>query len=357
MVYFAGIDLAARSSQICIIDDDQQVLINRSVPNDWPRIKQLLKPFRQAGLRIALEASCNWYWIVDRLKAAGYDVTMAHAMQVKAITSAKVKTDKRDAEWLARLLRGGLLPQSHVVPLEQRYLRDLVRWRWRWVNHRAVVQRHMRQISLNEGSWDHTAYFFRTLPPQALEDLDFHPHARLVLGQLIEERDSLDEQMQAVEDVIEAGIANDSRLSSGYCFLRAIPGMGPVNGATVLLESGDITRFHNDRCYVSYCRLTPGVAQSGEKSRRGRMAKAGNAHLKRAFTSIAQAACRFSPAIKAYRDEQRARRRGNGVKVIANHIVAHKICRACYYMLTRNTPWNEEMAFPNQQQRSASPVA
>ena len=85
-------------------------------------------------------------------------------------------------------------------------------------------------------------------------------------------------------------------ITSGFL---SIPGIGRILALTILYEIGEISRFKDVRHFSSYCRLVPGVAQSGAVSRRGRASKQGNHYLKSAFNQAAVAAVRSYPADKA----------------------------------------------------------
>ena len=138
MQYYAGIDMAARTSHVCIIDDSQSVVVDQKIPNDLDAVYEILRGFR-SKIDVVVEASFNWYWLVDALREWGVRIRMAHPALVRAITTAKVKTDRRDARCLAELLRANLIPESHICPHEQRRLRDLCRLRWR--NSESVWRR------------------------------------------------------------------------------------------------------------------------------------------------------------------------------------------------------------------------
>ncbi|NRA37444.1 MAG: transposase [Planctomycetes bacterium] len=103
-MYYCGIDLGSMHSQICIIDADDHVLYNKKLRNNIESFVHLLQEYG-AHIRVLVESTFNWDWIVDGLQAAGIEVTLAHSFGIKAITTAKVKTDKRDAKTLAQLLR------------------------------------------------------------------------------------------------------------------------------------------------------------------------------------------------------------------------------------------------------------
>lgn len=101
MTFYCGIDLAAKQSQLCVIDDECSVQFNKKLPNHARAILDLLEPFKP-DLRSVVEATFNWYWIVDALQDANIDVILAHSLKLHMISKAKVKTDRRDAELLAR---------------------------------------------------------------------------------------------------------------------------------------------------------------------------------------------------------------------------------------------------------------
>lgn len=342
MVYFAGIDLAARSSQVCVIDDDQQVLVNRKIPNDLTALDEVLEPYR-GDLRTVVEASFNWYWIVDHLVEIGCQTTLAHPVRLKAITSAKVKTDKRDAAWLARLLRGGLIPESHICPLDQRRLRDLCRLRWDLSQQRGTSLRKVRQVLANEGMHTISKQEIRHLD---IEATDIDPMVQVTCHIRQSQQDHIDRCLEILDEAIGERVSQLTDLKDAITAIRTVPGFGPVNAATIVLESGDISRFGSVKGYASHCRLAPGVAQSGESSKRGRMNKAGNEHLKRAYTNAAMVAARTSPLIRKFRDHHRARRASHAAcNLIVNNIIAHKMAVAIYCMLTRGEPWQEEKSF------------
>src|SRR5690606_36074774 len=83
-----------------------------------------------------IETTANWYWLSDLLESQGVNVTLAHAKYLKAISYAKVKTDKVDSETLAHLLRMGMVPAAHRLEPPVRGLRDLLRARLLLVHSR-----------------------------------------------------------------------------------------------------------------------------------------------------------------------------------------------------------------------------
>ncbi len=109
MDLYCGIDLGSRRSHICVVDATGAIRLERAVENDLSSLCALLS--KQGGrVHVVVESTFNWYWLVDGLLEHGYDVTLAHPFGLRAITSARVKTDKHDARKLAQLPRLGAIP-------------------------------------------------------------------------------------------------------------------------------------------------------------------------------------------------------------------------------------------------------
>jgi transposase len=139
-----GVDLDKRSSQIAVLTDDgeivQQRLANDAVP--------LEKFFAQLPPQtpVAIEASGTWWWLVDLLEHLGHRPVLSNPKQTKAIAAARLKNDRVDAERLALLLRGDLLPTVWIPPAALREARELVRHRIQLVWLRSVVRNRLQAM-------------------------------------------------------------------------------------------------------------------------------------------------------------------------------------------------------------------
>lgn len=96
------------------------------------------------------------------------------------------------------------------------------------------------------------------------------------------------------------------------------------------MESLD--RFKNQGAFCSWCRVVPGVAQSGSSCTKGRGSKQGNAHMKHALYQSATFAIRLNPQIKAYYEFHKHRRRGSGQTMVSLNIIAHKLAIAVWHV-------------------------
>jgi len=113
--------------------------------------------------------------------------------------------------------------------------------------------------------------------------------------------------------------------------LVSIPGIGDITGAIIAMETGEISRFANDKHYASYCRLAPGARDSGGKHRHRSGSKDGNQYLKYAFTEAALKAMRFYPEVRQFAAQ--LERRSN--PAIARTVVAKELSKITYYVLSR----------------------
>ena len=153
MRFYCGIDLHAKDCVLCVIDNKEKIHLREKVANRLERIIGMLRGFSPKPA-VAIEATLNWYWLVDGLEEAGFRVKLAHTHGLHMITGAKVKTDPRDAFSLAKLLRLGAIPEAYIYPRERRPVRDLLRRRRGLVSLRSAAYGSMRRNLLQQGMWD-----------------------------------------------------------------------------------------------------------------------------------------------------------------------------------------------------------
>lgn len=341
--FHCGIDLGSRKTQVAIIDDNQRVLSNVRIGNDLAEICEQLKPYR-GQIQIVAEATFNWYWLIDGLQADGHVVTLAHTAGLAAISKAKVKTDRRDALTLAKLLRAGMIPPAYIYPSEHRPVRDLLRQRWDLVSMRATEYRRIRNLLYQNNICDLGLADIRALDSEEVERLLAHPLTQAKALLELERIKLYTQQIEAVEQELEA-IA-DPRPE--FKLLRDMPGIGTVLALTILYEIGDISRFSDVRNFSSYCRVVPGCADSCETLRHGRNDKSGNPYLKWAFTQAATKAVIHYPRFKQFFERQLRRHGGRAKKIVCYSIVAHLLAKAAFHVLKTKEPYSEDILFKHQ---------
>jgi len=339
-MFYCGIDLSASNSHICVVDEALSIHLQQKSANDLTHIASLLLPFKPR-LKIVVESTFNWYWLVDGLQHLGFDLCLAHTLGLSFITKAKVKTDRRDAFSLAKLLSAGLIPKAYIYPASTRPLRDLLRRRLRVVQMRSHEYGSLRQLLLRQGLLSTSRNQIKLADDLDLHRWFTHPLVRMNAAQAVERIDLLSRQIQQLEQQILLLTRNNE----DYKRLLEVAGIGKILALTILYEVGEISRFNSLRQFSSYCRLVPGVAQSGAVTRRGRSSKQGNAYLKSAFNQAAVAAVRCYPVIRRCFERHLQRHRGSARKLVAYNIIAHKLAQAVFHVLRDKADYREELLF------------
>jgi len=342
MKYYCGLDLSARDCQVCVIDNNLNPLVQKKVKNELSRIVALIEPFKD-DLESVVESTFNWYWLVDGLKEKGYGICLAHTLGLFMITGAKVKTDKRDAFALAKLLKAGMIPKAYIYPYESRPVRDLIRRRSSLVQLRAEEYGSLRRLLLRQGIIEHSRNDIKHAVKEDLNEWFQHPMIILRARFQLERIELFSRQITELESTILA----TAEKKPEYKLLTTIPGIWKILAMTIMYEVGEISRFENAKHFSSYTRVVPGIAQSGSKKGRGRGSKQGNPYLKSAFSQAATYAVRYYPKIRRCYDKHLNRHRGRARKLIAYNIIAHKIAVATYCVLRDGTEYREELMFGN----------
>lgn len=339
-MFYCGIDLSARDSHLCVLDENLSIQLQQKSANELPRIASLLQPFKP-HLKIVVESTFNWYWLVDGLQQLGFDVSLAHTLGLSMITQAKVKTDRRDAFTLAKLLRAGVIPKAYIYPAQTRPVRDLLRRRHKVVAMRAHEYGSLRQLLLREGILTISRNEIKLSSDEDLTEWLTHPLVVMSASHQLQRIDLLSKQILELEQQI----IDLTRDKADYKRLLRIAGIGRILALTILYEVGEISRFQSVRQFSSYCRLVPGVAQSGAISRRGRSSKQGNHYLKSAFNQAAVLAVRSYARIRRCYERHLKRHRGSARKLVAYNVIAHKLAQAVYIVLKQGADYREEMMF------------
>jgi transposase len=116
-MYYSGIDLHSDNCYITTLNDEGTVVKQQRVQNIDDQVLSYFQSL-DGSHQTVVESTTGWYWLNDLLGDHGIDLVLAHAKYLKAISYAKVKTDKVDSQTLAILLRQGLIPQAHKISRE-----------------------------------------------------------------------------------------------------------------------------------------------------------------------------------------------------------------------------------------------
>jgi transposase len=337
MKHYGGIDLHSNNHYLGILDEEDRKVLKKKLPNELSGVLKVLKPYKKNMEGIVVESTFNWYWLVDGLMDDGYKVHLANPSAIKQYEGLKHSDDEREAFHLAHLLKLGILPEGYIYPKEKRPVRDLLRKRSQLVRQRTMnllsfknlASRNLgRQIPSNE---------IKRLEEKDVEYL-FHKEylsmagkANIGLIQFLSER---------IKE-IEKAVVKQAKLRDEYKRLLTAPGIGTILALTIMFETGDINRFPSVGNYVSYCRCVRSSRISNGKNKGEGNSKNGNKYLSWAYVEAANLSIRDYAYVRRYYQRKMAKTNN----VVAIKAVAHKIARACYWMIKNREVFNPKRAF------------
>lgn len=333
-----GIDLHARSMYACVMDAAGVIKEWFNVKgNDFEYFLKRVEPYRH-DMTLCCECTFNWYWLSDACEEAGIEFVLAHALYLRAIHTDKKKNDREDCRKIADSLRTNMIPYSYVYPKAMRPLRTLLRTRMNYVWDRSELLGKQTCRLMAEGKrLEKMPQVPHKRWEKALIELHTDPYLKALVETDCAIIHELDRQIARLERLAMAAAKRD-RWRDLHVLL-SVPGIGKVLALTILYEIGDISRFPRHQDMASYARLVKGTVASAGKISGSRGAKMGNGYLKWAFKECIIVAKRFHPEIKAM--AERLERKHE--KATANAILAHRMARAIYYMLTHGMAFSIEL--------------
>jgi len=302
---FVGLDDHKDSISVAYVPDDRAAEVNYvgrigTRPADVDKLVRRLQA-KADRLVFAYEAGPCGYGLYRQLTGHGLTCLVVAPSLIPRKPGDRVKTDRRDAVQLARLLRSGDLDSVYVPSVEDEALRDLCRAREAAVVTLKAAKFRLKSFLLRLGlhytgraDWNdaHLRYLAKVVCPTPAQQIVFQESLRAV-----------DEQVQRLKR-LEAELADlvpAWRLAPVVHALQALRGVQDVVATTMVAEIGDLTRFDNPRQLAAFLGLVPSEDSSGDRRRQGPITKAGNGHARRALVEGAwayQYPAKVSPAIQ-----------------------------------------------------------
>src|SRR6266849_6384853 len=253
MSVYVGIDVHRKRSQVAVIDQAGEVLVNRNVPNGTETILKVIGGL-PAGTPAAFEAAFGWGWLVELLEDYGFAPHLVHPLRCKAIASARLKNDKVDAAILAQLLRADLLPEAWIAPPAVRQLRALLRHRIQLVRLRTLLRNRIHAVLADHGH-DRPAGCWSGPGRAWLGSLPLPPVSREVIDDDLAMIDALQIPIDRLDWEVHQRARSDPRVK----VLAQLPGVGPFIALVILAEVGDASRSGSARKLAAWSGLTPTV--------------------------------------------------------------------------------------------------
>jgi transposase len=355
-----GMDVHKDNITACIMTPEGKEIQTFSTKTVF--LIQLVDWIKQHSCTHVAVESTSVYWkpIVNLLEAEDIEFLVVNAQHMKAVPGRK--TDVKDAEWIAKLLRHGLLKASYIPDRNQRELRELVRYRRSIIEERARQHNRIQKVleganiklgsvvsdimgvsardmlnAIAEGEEDpeKLANFARRTMKKKKEELELalrgyiNPHQRLMLKTILKHIDFLTEQIEMLDKEVAQRV---SKYQEDIERLDSIPGIATRMAEQILSEIGtDIKKqFPSAAHMCSWAGLVPGHNESAGK-RKSAKTKKGNKYLRSALTEAAHSV-RGSKNYLGALYRRTASRKG---KKRAGIVVAHAMLRISYYLLTR----------------------
>jgi transposase len=300
-VRFIGLDVHAETIAVAVAEPTGEVRSLGVIPNRSESIRRVLKKLGPAEhLRVCYEAGPTGYVVYWQLTALGVRCEVVAPTLVPVKAGDRVKTDRRDAEKLARCYRAGDLTAVWVPDASHEALRDLVRAREAAKKDQLRARHRLGKFLLRHGrrpsermtpwtqrhlTWIKQAVHFEQ-PAQEATLLDY-------LHEVEHAATRIERLERAIDDAI---MGAPPRMRAVIDALQALRGIAKMSAVTIVAEVGELSRFARAPQLMGYCGMGAREDSSGERHRRGGITKTGNAHLRRIVIEAAWA-YRHRPAV------------------------------------------------------------
>lgn len=336
-VHYVGLDVSLRSTQICVIDEEMNVVVEAKIDSNPEAIASYLRGLGLKYHRIGLETGSLAQWLYIELARSGLPAFVLDARKVKGFLKLETtnKTDRNDARGLARMMRFGALHVVHVKSEHSQRMRALLAARKtvqsKMIDLEMFIRGMIRQFGLKLGAVSRSKWEMRVR--ELIADDSF---LRDVIEPVLACWRVLRVQFAALTKQVSRITCRDP-----ICrLLMTCPGVGPVVSLSFKSTIDIPERFHKSQSIGAALGLAPRQIQSGEVDHRGKISKAGDHTLRTLLVEAAFTVLRM-PRNSALKDwgGQVAKRRGIQRAAIA---VARKLAVIMHRMWMDNTEFRWE---------------
>ena len=284
-VRFIGLDVHAETIAVAVAEPDGEVRSLGTIPNRPEPIGRLIRKLGKAEhLRVCYEAGPTGYVLYWQLSGLGVKCEVIAPTLVPVKAGDRVKTDRRDAEKLARCYRAGDLTPVWVPDAAHEALRDLVRARLAAKRDQLRARNRLSKFLLRQGRrvpqgvtpWGtrHLAWVKQQNFEQAAQQATLVDY----LHEVVHEAERIVRLERSIDTAIET---LPQKMRAVIDALQSLRGIAKVSAVSIMAELGEVSRFENPRQLMGYSGIVSREHSSGERTRRGGISKAGSAHLRR----------------------------------------------------------------------------
>lgn len=328
-------DLHKNTSTLCVKDKEGQEILSQKILTDKNEVRKFINTVKEKStdLSLVLEPVSQWYYYADMIENLGVDVHLAHPMRVKAIASARVKTDKIDASVLCDLLRGNLLPEAYFSSVDVRGWKEQCRFRASLLNLRTQVKNKIHAILFKHALRHNFSNLFGKGGRAWLQSLKLNEPFKTNMNKYLLLVDQFTELISQAEQMIQSTVMNNPQAN----LLISIPGISYCSALTIMAEIGDVNRFVSAKKLQGYAGLVPSTYNSGDKQIHGRITKQGSKWLRWIMIEAAyhQERCKKIPGFGSYYNSIK-KRKGTKTAAVAT---ARKLLAVVWRLLKDNRPY------------------
>ena len=321
--YYIGLDIHKRTISYCIKAIDGSLIGQGQIEATRESLGAWAKGLPGPWV-VAMEATIFTGWVYDFLKPYAVALKVAHPEMLKAITAAKKKNDRADAEKIADLLRVNLLPECHMLSTEIRELRRVLRYRNHIVRTAVKMQNKMSGLLMEVGaSYSKRRLHGKKYFHEILERVEEIPPS---VKELLKLSRSSYEMFRSFQKKLIETLRTNNLIHDRVHRLMTIPGVGEITALTWVLEIGDSGRFASIRQAVSYCGLCSAQRESAGKEQRGPISKKRNKHLQTMIIEAAKLAPHWNEQLALVHErELKKGNRNRATLAVARRLVAYML--------------------------------
>ena len=290
---FIGLDVHKETIAVAYVAEEREAEVTflGTIGTRQCDIDKLIRKLqaKREKLHFVYEAGPCGYWLYRYLTKKDFKCWVVAPSQIPKKAGDRVKTDRRDAVQLARLLRSGDLSPVYIPSVDEEAIRDVVRARADVLKDLKAAKVRLKAFLLRqdiryEGRANWTAAHLRWLAevvcPTPAQQIVFQAYVRAVSEQT--------ERLQRLEVELQT-LVQTWRWAPVVEAIQALRGIQFTTAVTLIAELGDLTRFDTPRQLMSYLGLVPSEHSSGERRRQGSITKTGNSHARRVLVEGAWA--------------------------------------------------------------------
>ena len=332
---YMGIDHHKQYSHMTLVDEEGKVIKSGRVDNLRSEVEEFLDG-ADGEIMAVIEAGRSSYTMLDLMRGMGVGVKLAHPKDLRAIATAKIKTDARSSETLAHLLRADLIPEVYQRSEENRWRQRVLRQRVFYVRELTRLKNRIRVLLAQQGEEIQQEV-------RRVKNIFSERGKEILKGlSLVEPDKTLLESLSKTLRHLEVRIMESNRLVDRLYqqqreawLISTVPGFGKFFSVLVATEIADVGRFSTVGSLHCYAGVIPSTYSSGQRSYHGKIIKEGNHWLRWAVVEAVWPAVRADFDLRLHYERLKKRKKSNVAKVA----MARRLLAIIYQILREDRPY------------------